>query len=293
MIAVQGVTMSYLIEQHLMVLQAEGRSEDTIAGRRRCLLRLHADLPHGIAAACREQVTQWLAGPQEDTRRWSPATRYIYASHVFAFYRWLHAVGYLDEEPTAGLRRPRAPRGLPRPATDKQVELALTAPEPLLTAVILAMYAGLRRTEIARCRREHITEELILIPQAKGGDPQTVPCHPAIWAHVRDRPPGPLIVDNNGAPYGRNRLSLAVMRWFRGHGLRGFGLHKLRHRYGTLIQEQQGDLRLTQECLRHKSIGSTVGYTLVSNGRRRDAVLRLPWVGHRPDDDWPVTDGTA
>lgn len=292
---VQGVTMSYLIEQHLLVLQAEGRSEDTINSRRRCLHRLHADLPHGIAAGCREQLTEWLAGPQEPGRRWSPATRYSYFGHASEFYRWLAAEypRLVPEDPMARMRRPKVPMRVPRPATQRQLELALVAPEPLLTAVILATYGGLRRSEILACHREHITAEHIRIPVAKGGDEQTVPTHPAIWDHVRDRPDGPLIGDEHGGQCGRNQFSLMAMRWFRRNGLPGFGLHRLRVLYGTTIQEQQGDLRLTQECMRHKSINSTVGYTLVTDSRRRDAVLRLPWTRHRAADDGPVPPAPA
>lgn len=283
--------MSYLIEQHLLVLQAEGRSQDTIDSRRRCLLRLHEDLPHGIAAGCREQLTTWLAGPQDPDRRWSPATKRAYFGHVAEFMRWLVA-GYphlFPDDPMAGMRAPRVPQRLPRPASAEQLSIALTAPEPLLTAVILATFAGLRRSEILQCDREHISEVQIRIPVAKGGDEQTVPTHPAIWDHIRDRPGGPLIIDEFGQSYERNRFSLMAMRWFRRNGLPGFGLHRLRVLYGTTIQEQQGDLRVTQECMRHKSINSTVGYTLVTDQRRRDAVARLPWVGrHRPGGNRPV-----
>lgn len=277
--------MADLIEQHLQELQAEGASEDTVRSRGRCLRRLHDDLPFGIAYATREQIAEWLAYD-----RWSAWTRYTYAGHIFEFCRWAHAIGALPEDPTAGLRRPRQPASLPRPATDAEWALVLAAPEPILTAGLLAGLAGLRRKEIVGTAREHITKELIIIPRAKGGDPQTVPCHPAIWEHVRDRPPGPLLVDRRGRPMTREQLSATVSRWARSVGLNRWGLHRLRHRFGTEIQREYRDLRVTQECLRHRSVTSTQVYTQVTDQQRRAAITSLPWIGHRPGVGRPVPD---
>ena len=47
--------MSDLIEEYLQVLRSAEKSPATIRDRGRCLRRLHADLPFGIGAACREQ----------------------------------------------------------------------------------------------------------------------------------------------------------------------------------------------------------------------------------------------
>lgn len=267
-----NLTMSYLLDQHLTGLKAEGRSANTIRDRGRCLRRLHEDLPHGILYACTEQIQAWLAHDQ-----WGRWSRYTYTGHVLAFYRWLTEQGYISEDPTRTIRRPSAPKCLPRPATDTQIAVALTAPEPLRTAVLLAMYQGMRRSEIAGARREHISEDLTIIPAAKGGNTQSVPTHPVVWEHVRDLPPGPLIV-RDGTPLTAAHLSGYVLRWFRTHGLPRFGLHMLRHWYGTTIQRELGDIRVTQECLRHASISSTQVYTQVTAGQRAKAVAALPRV---------------
>jgi integrase/recombinase XerD len=272
-------TMSDLIERHLTAITAEGASTNTRKDRGRCLRRLHDDLPFGIAAASTEQIQAWLAYDQ-----WSRWTRYTYAGHIFGFFDWLVANGYLtaDEDPTAGMARPKAPRCVPRPATEEQLATALTAPEPLLTAVILAAYAGMRRFEAAAADREHITEDLIFIPVAKGGAPQTVATHPVVWEHVKDRRRGPLLVDEDGHRLTPERLSGMALRWFRSQGLPGFGLHRFRHWYGTMIQREHHDLLITQQALRHSTVTSTQGYALVSNRVRDDAIRSLPRVTPEP-----------
>lgn len=276
----QDSQMSYLIDEYLLVLKAEGYSPSTIRDRGRCLRRLHQDLPHGILYACREQLQAWLA-----YERWSRWTRATYSGHVLAFYPWLLARGYLEDDPTSGMKRPRSPVGVPRPATDQQIAIAMQAPEPLLTAVLLARYQGMRRAEIAACHREHIAEEMTLIPVAKGGDAQTVPTHPVVWEHVRRRPDGPLVTDRHGLELGPAKLSAVAMRWFRRHGMPGFGLHQLRHRFGTDIQRQYRDIRVTQECLRHRSIASTQLYTAVTDNQRCAAVRLVGETG--PDSARP------
>jgi site-specific recombinase XerD len=129
---------------------------------------------------------------------------------------------------------------------------------------------------------------MILIPIAKGGDPATVPCHPFVWQELAERPPGPLIVNGKGqmvnghwvTDHIRDALTKAGLRYDE-RGQRVV-LHRMRHRFGTVIQAEQGDLRLTQECMRHRSIASTTIYTLVTPGRRAAAVASLPVPGEGP-----------
>jgi len=281
--------MSVLLEQHIAVLRAEGASEATIRERRRCLLRLHDDLPHGVLYACTEQLQAWLG-----YERWSAWTRYTYFGHITEFYRWLARSGLRPDDPTAEMRRPKAPACVPRPATEAEIRLALEAPEPIRTAAMLAYYMGLRRAEAARACREHITEDITLIPVAKGGDTQTIPTHPAVWEHVRDIPPSDdprrprRLILEDGKPVTPERLGVLVRRWASSVGLRGWGLHRLRHAFGTEIQRVTGDIRVTQECLRHRSIRSTQIYTQVTEEQRRAAIERLPWARHRPATTRPV-----
>jgi hypothetical protein len=65
-------------------------------------------------------------------------------------------------------------------------------------------------------------------------------------------------------------------------GLYDVHMHRLRHRYGTLIQDMQGDIRVTQVCLRHRRVTSTEGYTKVSDAKRVVAVAALPVPGAAP-----------
>jgi len=266
--------MSYLIDEHLERL-ASTCSPLTVEGRATVLRQLHEWLPAGVAYAATEQLDAFLGH-----RPWSRWTRATYRMHIRCFYLELCQLGILDGNPSLGMRRQRPPRLVPNPVSDQELDqLLATAPEPLLTAVILAAYAGLRVSEAAACKRQHITADLIQVPHGKGDQPGTVPTHPAIWTHVQARQDGLLILDRNGLSYTGDRLGRSVIDWCRAHGLPGVRMHRLRHWYGTTIQELGGDLRVTQECMRHATVSSTQGYTLVTGARRAAAVAALPaWV---------------
>jgi integrase len=185
--------------------------------------------------------------------------------------------GFLDGDPTASIPVPRAPKCLPKPVTEEELAAMLDAlPEPLRTAAYLAGYAGMRVSEIAACRREHITVETILIPDGKGGDPGVVPTHPIVWTTVVNRPPGLLVLNRRGRPVDGHWITQTARYHLDRMGMPDVHLHRLRHRYGTLIQATVGDLRVTQECMRHRSVTSTAGYTLVTGDAKRAAVAALP-----------------
>jgi len=273
-----------LVSLHIAHLQAGGRSNRTIESRASVLGRLNNWLPFGLAYAATEQLEAWLSHLRIAGRsRW---TLCVYHYHMTMFYRWATKTGHLDGDPSATIDAPRHPRSIPNPVTEDELAAALQVEEPIRTAVILAGFAGLRSSEAAGCWREHITEEQVLVVVGKGGDPGIVPTHPLVWEHVRDRPPGPLITDRWGAPVHGHWLTVHTRKVMDRHGLPDVHLHRLRHRYGSVIQALTGDIRVTQECLRHASIQSTQGYTKVSQGQRARAVrdLPVPRGGDRPDD---------
>lgn len=263
-----------LLDLHLKHLELVGRSAETVAARRGTLQRLAAALDYGLAFAAQEQIEAFFLSLRRRGR--SKATLSIYHYHAHAFYLWACTVGHLDGDPMANMKRPRMPRAIPNPVTEDELERALSLPEPVRTAVILGAFEGMRRGEIAQCKREHITEENTLIPSGKGDKPGVVPTHPFVWQLIRDRPPGLLVADSAGRAMTGNCLSNRARRAFDAAGLPNVHLHRLRHRYGTLIQKLYGDLRVTQECLRHSRVSSTEGYTMVASESRTAAVAALP-----------------
>jgi integrase/recombinase XerC len=264
-----------LIDGYLDWLRVRGCSARTIGARREILTRIDHDLPFGIDRASAEELKGWLY--RDD---WSPATKSTYYGAIRGLFVWATDPRrpILDYDPSALLPRPKVHRGLPKPVTDDQLTRILTqARDPYLTWALLASYEGLRCCEIAGLRREHVTEETTTVVRGKGGRPGAVPTHPAVWRHVRDRPPGPLAVTHTGEPASGRYVSLHALLYFtRTLGMAGVSMHRLRHWYGTTIYRRTRDLRRTQELLRHASPTTTAIYTLVSDEERSAAIRALP-----------------
>lgn len=272
-----------LLELHLQHLSAAGKSDRTIASRRSVCRQLNNRLPFGLAYAATEQIEGWLADHRRGGR--SQFTLSIYAYHAIHFYRWACTAGFLDGDPTATIKQPRAPLCIPKPVAEDELSRALELlPDRIRTAFILAAFEGLRVSEIGACRREHLTAETLIVPTGKGGDPGAVPMHPFVWRELSGRPPGPLIVDNWGEPVSGHWITVHARRQLDRIGLTSVTTHKARHRYGTLIQDMVGDIRVTQKCLRHARVTSTEGYTLVSDAKRVAAVALLPVPGCNASD---------
>lgn len=268
----EDCTMSDLIDAHARHLRTANRSPRTVNGRVRLLWQLHASLPFGLAYASTDELEDFL---QHDAS-WSAATRANYAMHIRGFYKWARG-RYLELDPTEDMARPRPPACVPNPVTTDELELALErSPEPIYTAIVLASWAGMRCFEIAAQHREDITQESIRIPEAKGGDAAWVDTHPMVWEAVSSRPRGFLCLRETGRPVTPNWLSSNASRHFDRIGLPGVTLHRFRHWFGTTLLESGADLRTVQVAMRHKSVTSTQGYTLVRDGQRRLAIRQLP-----------------
>jgi integrase len=77
-----------------------------------------------------------------------------------------------------------------------------------------------------------------------------------------------------------NRLTPGGAAWICDQVARRLGLerwhpHQLRHTFGTAVEEELGDTRLTSELLGHSGLGSVAGYTKISRRRREEAAAAL------------------
>lgn len=212
----------------------------------------------------------WLAG----YGGWTTVT---YTAAARAWCAYLVAEGLRDDDPTAGLPRPRQPRRTPRPVAREDLDAVLAAARGDARAfVILAAYAGLRCSEIARLRGEDVTAAALLV-EGKGGREDWLPTHPRVWVLAQEYPrrgwwfPSP----TRPGPVHANTVSKALSRLLRAVGVRGTG-HQLRHTFVTAAYRASGrDLLTTQRLARHESPSTTAGYARVEDELARAAVLAL------------------
>jgi len=264
-----GAMGNDLIDAHLAHLRALGQSARTIVARDNILRRLHNHLPYGIVWADTDEIQAWLAG-------FAGWTRYTYDGHTRSFFRW--ADGHrLDGNPMLDLPRPAHPDLLPNPVTDAELHTALAqSDEWWRTVILLACQEGLRSSEIAGLCREDITAERVLIRRGKGGRSGSVPTHRQIWGRLANYPPGPIVCGRDDGPITGRCLSARARGHFDAIGLPAVHLHRFRHWHATEQLRRGVDLRTVQENMRHRSVTSTQGYTLIVDAQRQAAIDALP-----------------
>lgn len=271
--------MTDLIAEYEKHLRRLDRSPNTIATYIRTLRQADRELPYGLIQANTEELEDWLFSTSPAKRglgERGKTTRSHYARILRGFGKWATDPKRrrLDFDATAELPDLKPAKGKPKPAREDIVaDVISRAPAAQRAWFLLAAYAGLRCIEISRLDREDITQERIWL-HGKGDKERFVPCHPLIWAAVKDLPPGPIAVDDDGV-----RLTEAQVAHRGNYRLRKLGctsMHTLRHRFATRAFDATRDLVAVQELLGHSDVSVTRRYVEVNRDRMAAAVASLP-----------------
>lgn len=245
--------------------------------RRIPLLRSFANwLEIPILEADAEAIESFL----DSRRRAGPRSRYHYISDFACFYEWAVDHDRIVKNPTSLIRRPKLARLLPRPISEADLGIALaTARREMYVWLVLASFAGLRVSEIAGLDASAVDlSEGVLRVMGKGSKEELVDIHPvvesALLAHGLPRR-GAVFQRPRGGRWTPEGITIEVSQFFEDLGM-PWTMHNLRHRFGSKLQSSTGNLRVTQELMRHQNANTTAIYTKVERSEARAAVLALP-----------------
>jgi len=217
-----------------------------------------------------------------DTIPETHASRKAVQSALAHYFRWAGR----QDAPEQAIRVPRKPRRQARPLT--RDELGRLKNGAILVggrkglAVLIGMYLNARRTEIAWMESGALVAGHVTWQRAKTGDITTLPAHPVLedaWRqHLRDHPGGRYLFPGDR---GRPHVSpTTVWEWIRDVGsVCGVRLtpHQLRHSWATYTLQATRDARAVQEAMAHRDLGTTAGYTEVSEGQLQELVDAIDW----------------
>lgn len=178
------------------------------------------------------------------------------------FMAWCRDLGLCAGNPVEVVRRPPEPRSSPRDLSPGEVErfLAVVPDGPLRLAALLALGAGLRRSEVLGVRGVDVRRDVdpwTVTVTRKGGHRQEVPVTcPRLRAALVDVP----LDDRPLVPVEANRLSTRMSAVMTAAGLSGRTFHSLRHTYATSAVRAGTDLRTVQHRLGHRSLEHTARY---------------------------------
>jgi integrase len=264
--------------------RAAGSRPHTLHLRRYQLARLARDHLHRSPwRLTTADLSGWLGG-----QGWAVETLRGYVSAVRSFYAWGVRSNRVRRDPAARLPRVRQHVGPPRPTPDAVFAAALEAASDRDRLILmLAAYAGLRRTEIAILRWADLAGAELRV-QGKGGRVRLVPL---VGALVRELAAEAERRGLGGHGTGYRYMSRGDGGWiFPGQGAGahmtpgrvgklagellgpGWSIHTLRHRFGTRAYAGTRDLLAVQLLMGHSSPVTTRRYTQTPDGALQAAV---------------------
>lgn len=226
----------------------------------------------------------------------APSTSARRLSALRQFFKFLHAEGFRDDDPSSAIDSPRQGRSLPKYLSEDEVDQLLEAaemhegPEGLrLVAMLELLYAtGLRVSELVGLPLSALSRDgRLLIVRGKGGKermvPLSEPASDAIDAYkvIRDvfYPKGRRAAGERWlfpsrskqghltrARFAQMMKELAVKA---GIEQRRVSPHVLRHSFASHLLAHGADLRSLQQMLGHADIATTQIYTHVLEERLR------------------------
>jgi site-specific recombinase XerD len=259
-----------------------------------------------------QTFAQWLSGDatvagvtansvaryQATAGHLAPSTIRKKLSALRSWCRWCRRMRLRADDPTEDIEWPRRPKRLPRALKADELRLLetiLDRPAPLLDRkarrlwfrnrriVLLMLYAGLRRQEVAGLRWAEVDlgagQLIVREATSKGGTERIVALHPRVIADLALTPirqrRGAVAGHKDGRCLSHKSIGLIFERWLAEQGLR-ISAHRLRHSCATEMLRAGAGLRDVQQVLGHADIRTTEGYIDLLSEQQRQAVARLP-----------------
>ena len=287
--------MHTLLQEHLLWMQTQNFSEDTVNTRRACLgyfldwcRERSLDDPREITRPVLERYQRWLF--QYRKKNGEPLTfrtQNYRLRAVKGFFRWLARQNYILHNPASELLLPRLENRLPKyilNAEEAERVIAMpeiATPEGLRDRAILEIFyaTGMRRMEVANLKLYDIDSErgTVMIRQGKGKKDRHIPIGERALAwigkYIRESRPellaatddGTVFLTESGVAFHRKQLTSLVRGYLRKSKIGKMGgCHLFRHTVATLMLENGADVRVIQELLGHAKLSTTELYTRVS-----------------------------
>jgi integrase/recombinase XerD len=211
----------------------------------------------------------------------NPRNRNHIRQALMAFFDFLVAQGYRDDNPARGLPRLHTPRLLPKAITTEEARRVLRAAKvfgPRAEALIaILLYTGMRRQEVRTLEWSSIDGEWIRFYATKNRTEREIPLHPvAALALARWRPdcrdavyvfPSPR---NPNRPISDTTLNGIVREVGEMAGVH-LHPHLCRHTCATQLFDNGVELRTVQEWLGHASPTTTANYVQVRSPKLKEA----------------------
>jgi integrase len=195
---------------------------------------------------------------------------------------------------------------------DEARKLFKECPVHLQHIIECVLYTGMRRKEVLNLKWQQIRGDWIYLGvDTKTGNPVTIPISEPLWRLFEQlqgnggtNPSNVVDLEGKAVKQAGSKKRKGFVFLFKGQPVKdvktalktaceragipygrntpnGITFHSLRHSFGSLVQQTQRDIRITQQLMNHKSIQMTERYTHSRSEAKMDAVNSLDWDLHK------------
>ena len=210
----------------------------------------------------------------------APTTRRSRYRHMRAFFTWLLKRGHIDEPPLR-IDEPKTARLMPKAISPQQLQVmeeeiqrdyekkrakgGVTGRQLLWTipAFQIALFTGLRRSELVRLKWSDVKEDALLITEQKNQREELLPVLPKALEIIKEQPKIHNFVVGLSEKRRRlgHKLSLHFRTYRRKAGLPShLSFHSLRHGYCTMLAEQGFTASEIKRLARHADVSTSMRY---------------------------------
>ena len=287
--------MEQVLQTFLVFLKSEYRySENTVAAYRNDLTQFYDFLQNGRSErlddwsdVTPEIVSEYVYDLQHRRKPYAPSSIARKVAAVKSFFNYLHARGFVDQNPTESIDSPKVEKRLPKTLAAKEIGELLEAPtkgntpKHLRDAALLNMlYAtGMRVSEVVFLQMDDVNMDRgILRVMLREGEslsrevPLDKQMHEILEIYLEDGRPylvkkpdeTALFLNHRGQQLTRQGLWLIIKSYARDAELSSeVTPHTLRHSFAAHKLDSGSDLEEVQKLLGHANISTTQIYTQI------------------------------
>ncbi len=287
------------LDKFIQQLTADGRSVHTVRQYQRHIRAMARWLEQDgrgveVEEIGHEDIARFLSSPaarrRPDGGVKKASSVNALRSSVKVFFSYVHAAGYVTENPARLIRRALCGKPPPRWLTraDQERLLAVmakgTRPHDVRDRMLfgLMLATGIRLGSALALDIEEVDLDRgeFLLRQAKGDRVERVflgrAIRDALRSYIGERVSGPLFRSHGDRRLSSRQAQKRFASWLQIAGVRQPATtHSLRHSFATRLYQETRDIFLVKEALRHRSIASTIVYARVEESALRKAVDHL------------------
>lgn len=266
-----------LLPRFIQNLELKDRSPSTILAYRADLEQLityltksQKTLPTEVSAADLSGFRDWLLA-----QKYTPKSTSRKLNAVKTFFRWLKDEGLITADPSREVGHPKIESSAPKylsPLEFRALRDVVRSDSRIAAIVELILQTGMRISEVANLKVEHIQPESLVIEsyatQPQRSIPLNQPAHAALEHYLAERPQtdSPFVfVSKNGKPLAVRNIRAAIDRYMQKAEIPNYSVNDLRTTFIVENLKRGVDLVTLSHVSGHKRLSTTERYLALAD----------------------------